>query len=75
MNCGRVGIPVLRPDAKKRETHHRKKLYCITCKTEVNHIECKNSFEVAEFMKNFMKGAYIDEAQNSLSFVGNSGMR
>jgi hypothetical protein len=74
MNCGRAGIPIMRPDSKKHEPYHRKKLYCINCKLEVNHIECKNHLEEKEFMKNFMKGAYINEAQDSLSFVRTSGV-
>ena len=75
MNCGRVGIPIMRPDSRRHERHHRKKLFCLTCKTEVNHIECSNSDEVKEFLSNFKKGVYVDEAKASISFVRSGGMR
>ena len=48
MKCGNKGIPISRPKSLKREKMHRKKLYCCTCREEVNHIECKNSFEAEE---------------------------
>ena len=75
MNCGRVGIPLMRPDSRRHERHHRKKLFCLTCKTEVNHIECSNSDEVKEFLTNFKEGVYKNEAEASISFIGSCGMR
>jgi hypothetical protein len=65
----------MRRDAKKHTPFHRKKLYCLYCKTEVNHIECTNQLEVAEFKDNFEKGAYIDESEASISFIRAGGMR
>lgn len=75
MKCGNKGIPIMRRDAKKHTPFHRKKLYCLYCKTEVNHIECTNQLEVAEFKDNFEKGAYIDESEASISFIRSGGMR
>ena len=71
MKCGRKGLPVQRPEAKKREAFHRKKLYCYNCKTEVNHIECKNQFEVEEFKINFTEGIYLQEVKESLEVCKN----
>ena len=45
-----------------------KKMYCFHCKKEVNMIECKNEFEVQEFLENFNNGVYKEEAEESLSF-------
>ena len=74
LKCGNKGIPIMRRDAKKHTPFHRKKLYCLYCKTEVNHIECTNQLEVAEFKENFEKGAYIDEAKASISFIRSGGV-
>lgn len=69
IQCGNKGIPIIRNQSLKKETHHRKKLYCIYCKQEVNHIECKNSEEIDKFKENFKKGLYIEESQKSIEFV------
>lgn len=68
--CGNKGIPIQRPQGFKHVTMHRKKLYCMFCKQEVNHIECKTFDEVQEFRENFENGVYKDEAEESLRFVG-----
>lgn len=39
--CGTRGIPVIRKKGKEREAGHLKKLWCIKCGKEVNHVECK----------------------------------
>ena len=70
INCGQRGIPLSRPQGFKHEKMHRKKLYCVHCKCEVNHVECKTFDEVEEFRENFANGVYKDEAKESLSFVG-----
>ena len=75
MNCGRVGIPIMRPDSRRHERHHRKKLYCLTCKVEVNHIECSNSEEENEFLTNFKEGAYLNEAKESILAIRSGGLR
>ena len=75
IRCGKKGIPIMRRDSLKHEKFHRKKLFCIYCKEEVNHIECKNQFEVEEFLKNYSKGVYINESEASISFVRSGGCR
>ena len=72
INCGNKGIPLMRKQGFKHEGMHRKKLYCVHCKCEVNHVECKTFDEVEEFRENFANGGYKDEAKESLSFVGTS---
>lgn len=70
INCGNKGISIMRNQGHKQSKLHRKKLYCIHCKTEVNHIECKSPDEVATFKKEFERGKYVKEAKESLSHVG-----
>jgi hypothetical protein len=75
LNCGNRGISLMRKQGYQHEQFHRKKLYCPTCRKEVNHIECKTMEDVEEFLENFKNGVYKDEAEESLAYVGNSGER
>ena len=75
INCGNKGIGLMRNQGFKHQGMHRKKLYCVFCKQEVNHVECKTLDEIEEFRINFENGVYKDEAEESLHFVGTSGMR
>ena len=72
INCGNKGLPVQRNRGHQHKSFHREKLYCIYCKTEVNHIEVKNNFEAEKFKEEFERGAYIDEAKESLAACGHS---
>ena len=39
------------------------------CKQEVNHVECKNFEEVEKFKEDFENGVFVDEAEESISYV------
>ena len=39
--CGKKGIPIARKLGHEREAGHLKKLYCLYCKQEWDHAECK----------------------------------
>lgn len=69
LKCGQKGIPLARKEGHQHKSFHRKKLFCVFCKEEVNHIECKNYAEVLEFRENFENGVYLDEAEESISYV------
>ncbi len=75
IKCGNKGIPLMRKQGFKHEGMHRKKLYCIHCKQEINHIECRTYEEVEEFRLNFENGVYKDEAEESVRYVGTSCKR
>ena len=75
IKCGKKGIPCMRKDSAKHSRFHRKKLFCIYCQTEINHIECNDQYDVEEFLENFSKGVYADEAEASISFVRSGGCR
>ena len=62
INCGRRGIPVQRRDSHNHSKHHRKKLWCIYCGREFNHIECRTDEEVREFREQFEAGVFKEEA-------------
>ena len=74
MKCGQKGLPIQRRKSLQREKMHRKKLYCIYCKEEINHIECKTQEDVNEFMINFKNGVYINEAEESLAHVRSTSL-
>ena len=75
IKCGHKGIPLSRKQGHQHERFHRKKLFCIYCQQEVNHIECKNDEDVAEFKRNFENEVYKDEAEESVSYVRAGGFR
>lgn len=70
INCGNRGMPILRNAGHQHNSLHRKKLYCLTCKTEINHVECRSAYDVEVFKSNYEKGAYKNEAEASLHHVG-----
>lgn len=75
INCGRKGIPLARKEGHQHKSFHRKKMYCVFCKMEINHVECKNYEEVEKFKEDFEKGVFVDEAQESISFMRSAGER
>lgn len=70
--CGRPGIPLRRKIGFQHGPMHRKKLYCPYCKVEVNHMEIRTFDEEQKFIKNFKRGVYKDEAEESRNFIRHS---
>ena len=75
IKCGRKGIPLARKAGHQHKSFHRKKLFCIYCNEEVNHVECKNYAEAEQFKEDYAKGVFIDEAAESVSHVRSAGVR
>ncbi len=64
--CGEESIPLARTKGKDRGKHHLKMLYCYHCKMTLNHVECRNDQEVAEFKEKFKAGdlaEIVDESE------------
>lgn len=61
IKCGKRGIPISRDSGHRHKKFHKKKLFCLTCQQEVNHIECRNETEVNEFKEKFRNGEYENE--------------
>ena len=68
MKCGNKGIPLARKTSKQKSNSHRKKLYCLHCKAEVNHVEIKTWEDKQKFLEEFAAGAYQQEATESFEF-------
>ena len=66
LNCGQKGLPCQRKHGQQREPFHRKRLYCVFCKTDVNHIEIRNQEEKEIFMEAYNNGEYKTESEESL---------
>ena len=53
--CGNKGIPIARWRGAERNAGHLKKIYCLKCKKEVNHVECKmfSKYDYEDFLLEF----------------------
>ena len=69
IKCGKQNFPLQRKVNHKHSKHHRKKLWCIHCKQEINCIECRNDQEVKEFKEKFEAGEYQKELEENLDFI------
>ena len=69
MKCGNKGIPLSRNVGHQHSKFHSKKLYCVYCKKEINHIECRNAMEVNKFKEDYANGVFAEEANASIEFL------
>lgn len=67
-NCGKEGIPVARKLGQERKSGHLKKLYCLYCKDEYNHVEVKTTgdYTYEDFLEEFNSGRFIDGNRESI---------
>ena len=58
--CGKKGIPICRDGRKIKEKGHLKKIYCINCQREVNHVEVveQSKYNKAVFIDEFKSGNF-----------------
>lgn len=58
--CGQAGIPLPRKKSSKRECTHLKKLYCCTCREQINAVEIKpfGNYTYDNFIKDFKEGKF-----------------
>ena len=53
--CGNRNFPIWRKRGTEREPGHLKKLFCLKCGTETNHVEVK------EFAQNYTYSDFVNE--------------
>lgn len=60
--CGKKGIPVMRKPGQTREPGHLKKLYCLYCKEETNHVEIRSygRYYYEDFLDEFELGRFFN---------------
>ena len=68
--CGGKGIPILRQLGKERNAGHLKKLYCLRCGKETNHVECKpfSKYEYKDFLVEFEKGNFDKNGNRIMTY-------
>ena len=69
--CGNEGIPVQRKQGQERSGGHLKKLYCIYCKEEVNHVEIKenDSYTYEDFREEYELGRFKEGNRENINDV------
>lgn len=55
VKCGGKGVPIVRKKGAEREAGHLKRLYCLNCRMEVNHVECRpwSGYTYEDFLLEF----------------------
>ena len=58
--CGQKGIPVSRVKGRFRENGHLKKLYCLYCQDEINHVEVspEGDYDKQMFLDEYRSGNF-----------------
>lgn len=66
--CGHKGIPIVRKNNKIREPGHLKKLYCMHCNKENNHVECKefSKYTYEDFLIEFNGNNFTENGERRL---------
>lgn len=70
LKCGTKGIPIFRRGGAKREAGHLKRLFCLNCKCEVNHVECKpySKYDYKDFLFEFENGNFDKNGNRILEY-------
>lgn len=60
--CGKQGIPIARREGKAREPGHLKKLFCLHCQEEINHVEIRpfGSYIYEDFLEEYSLGRFFE---------------
>ena len=68
--CGRLGIPIARKAGHGREAGHLKVLYCLYCKANVNHVECKpfSHYSKEDFYIEFLNGNFNEDGTRKMTY-------
>lgn len=61
--CGNKGFPIWRRTGREREAGHLKKIYCLTCGEQTNHVECKENthYQYNDFKTEYEYGNFTEE--------------
>lgn len=61
--CGNKGIPIFRKPGQGRAPGHLKRIYCLTCQKETNHVEIRpyGSYTLEDFWIEYNYGNFNKE--------------
>lgn len=67
--CGKKGIPIPRKNGNQRERGHLKKIFCIYCNEEVNHVEIRpfGSYTLEDFEEEFKLGRFVNGKREAIT--------
>ena len=70
VKCGNKGIPIMRRGGNFREAGHLKKLYCLFCKKEINHVECLpfSKYTYEDFKLEFENNNFDEEGNRKVKY-------
>ena len=66
--CGTKGLPVWRKGGAAREKGHLKKLFCLKCQKETNHIECNNNYTSEDFYFEFNNNNFDEDGKRRMTY-------
>ena len=68
--CGKRGFDIPRKRGQEREAGHLKRLWCLNCKEEHNHVECKpwTKYDYNDFLLEFNEGNFDEEGNRILPY-------
>ena len=68
--CGQKGLPIWRKKGGEREAGHLKKIFCLKCQEEVNHVECKSwtKYDYDDFKIEFEYGNFDESGQRKMTY-------
>lgn len=68
--CGKKGIKIIRQEGRNRKAGHLKKIYCLNCKEEVNHVEVKpfSQYDYKDFLFEFEYKNFSPKGERILSY-------
>lgn len=60
--CGKEGLPIQRKMGQRREAGHLKRLYCLNCKKEINHMEIRDidDYGIEQFEQEYQLGRFVN---------------
>ena len=75
--CGSKGIPIMRKPGQNREAGHLKRLFCLKCKTETNHVEIRpyGTYQYSSFLEEFNLGRFFEGKRIPVSKLDGCGDR
>jgi hypothetical protein len=66
--CGNQGIPIWRKKNASREKGHLKKIFCLNCQKETNHVECNNNYTYEDFIFEFKHKNFSADGQRLMTY-------
>ena len=70
IKCGKRGMLIPRKAGKGREAGHLKRLWCLNCKTEFNHVEVKpyTHYDIEDFELEREYGNFDEEGNRKMKY-------